>query len=1667
MALGLKRRQGQLPEKPLSCHLALYQSLSTAFKLMKLANFTRKTVEALGGSQNAQTPRLDDLNDQVTQKHGSPISTSLEPSPYDRRRTSQFSEISNAHNQLFPSISPEHQRRRSQDRRDDPMGLTVLHAPESKKRTVDILFIHGLGGTSLRTWCKNRDLEFLWPKKWLAEEPDMSTARILTFGYNANFAAKKEQASLSIGDFANDLLFHMKYDDDGDDKMGEVPIIIVAHSMGGLVFKKAFIHGHLNEQYREITSSIKAVLFMATPHRGTDLAESLNRILTSSIFGHSSKDYVRELTKGSTTIDELNDTFRHHAAKLQIFSFYETLTTAIGPMNMMILEKYSSLLGYHNETPEPLMANHHDVVKFSSRNDPNYKSVRGALRSIVNAFRSSKLHENDTEKDFNIIKKWLGVTGPEEDLASLRSVRKAGTCEHLLQKPKFKDWLDSDIPHILWVHAPPGSGKSIQCSFLIESLQLRQESCAYWFFKDGDVQKRSLSNMLRSVAYQIAVKDESFRRALMEVVKSGMHVNKADAWTIWRNIFASRLSAISSKLYWVIDGLDESESSRTFIDLISNISMSQSNIRVLFFSRPLSNINQAIQRARRHVTITDVALTDNLEDIRLVAADELEYFLSGDEFEHFKHETIEEITSRSQGNFLWASLILKMVVTCHRQEEVKQVLRATPDGMDKLYYRMAEAIAKVDREENTTLCKMLLSWAMYSTRPIGIEELMEPYATELDTVIDLKHTTSEICGQFVVINAHNQVVLVHQTARQYLRACTRLPFSLDAYEVNEELLFQCLTFLCDMSLRMKIRQRKTPMFVSYASVSWALHLNRSSIESDRVLKILVKFFSGSFPLAWIQFLAINGHLLHLVAVSSHLMTFVRQRRKLDAIKPPTLLRLPELALLETWALDLFKMTAKFGIHLGDDPDAIYKYIPALSPENSVLHQKYANKSSSAISVSGITNTDWDDCLARVSNGSDSALYIAVSAEYLALADGRPNGKIRLWSNVIFQEHTGFDPGEPICSISFSESGSLLACYCLDNTYVWRVRDRTLVAKIESPYQERPKSLRFGQDESFLIIATDFRRLYRLEFDNKTPTWHSYDPSLLLETSLPEGAFINAPSSVDFNPDCTQLAVAYRNFPLAVWNIDPPEVIARCKQKGKQGQTTNTTSWTGVNRVVWHPFSGQVLGINRDGNIFKWSPMDDSYEEVKQESDNTPSDIQCCPNGLVFATSDVRGSIRIYDNSQMIQMYKLTSDSIVTNIAFSPDSRRLYDLRGSCCNVWEPNCLIRLNDTSIDPSEDSESVKSDEQKRKNSWASELDDKSGSVVSLPTSEAYADTKPPITAVANCARNQNMFAHATDDGTIEICDMRRKCKHVITEFTFGMDIVHFALAQGGEYAAYCLLDGHVTVNSIHMSSNPEKISTQTVFAEKKSFSRGLIRHILFDSRSERLLVCGTERLQILYVADGSIVADIEIDPADPPTQWVNHATNPNILLGFTAHGVRTVSWEALEFKYNLSYNLGSDSSDGQPAPSLKLEALAQSYHPKMQLATASEDTVHGRHFRFLLLDTSVLNEDHIHTLSPEPLNAVHIPLSITECMEQPVGILADGRLVFLDKALWVCTAQLWLQPARGSETTVTRHFFIPRDWLDSAGLILCKVQENGNFLCPSKGEMAVIRSNIGTDW
>ena len=88
-------------------------------------------------------------------------------------------------------------------------GLYVLHQPRivvlEETKAVDLVFVHGLGGSAKETWTHANTNGF-WPS-WLHEDTRFDYVRISTFGYNANFKnVLAPQNALGIADFAEQLL---------------------------------------------------------------------------------------------------------------------------------------------------------------------------------------------------------------------------------------------------------------------------------------------------------------------------------------------------------------------------------------------------------------------------------------------------------------------------------------------------------------------------------------------------------------------------------------------------------------------------------------------------------------------------------------------------------------------------------------------------------------------------------------------------------------------------------------------------------------------------------------------------------------------------------------------------------------------------------------------------------------------------------------------------------------------------------------------------------------------------------------------------------------------------------------------------------------------------------------------------------------------------------------------------------------------------------------------------------------------------------------------------------------------------------------------------------------------------------------------------------------------
>lgn len=106
----------------------------------------------------------------------------------------------------------------------NPPGLTVIYEPKNCKPIVDIVFIHGLGGSSHYTWSYRKDSDFFWPQ-WLHSESGLSEARISTFGYNSSFHPAFTKNFSCINDFSRQLLFQMKFAADeyrGETSFGQV-----------------------------------------------------------------------------------------------------------------------------------------------------------------------------------------------------------------------------------------------------------------------------------------------------------------------------------------------------------------------------------------------------------------------------------------------------------------------------------------------------------------------------------------------------------------------------------------------------------------------------------------------------------------------------------------------------------------------------------------------------------------------------------------------------------------------------------------------------------------------------------------------------------------------------------------------------------------------------------------------------------------------------------------------------------------------------------------------------------------------------------------------------------------------------------------------------------------------------------------------------------------------------------------------------------------------------------------------------------------------------------------------------------------------------------------------------------------------------------------------------
>lgn len=1444
----------------------------------------------------------------------------------------------------------------------------------------------------------------------------------------------------------------------------QVPIIFIVHSMGGLVVKKAFILGQNDDNYREIIESSLAVLFLSTPHRGTHLAEALNRILTVSVFNHSAKQYIAELKRNSTTLQDINEQFRNIAPKLQIVSFYETQQTTVGPIKLMVLEKDSSILGYPGEISKPLDADHHYVCKYTSQQDPNYLSVRNVLRSLIGRFGKNGLLNYDTgagQADGKLEKLLSISQAPDDDYDFFRDRWMPGSCEWILLNPKFNSWLleSSSTPQFLWINGLPGSGKSVLSSFVIEHLKRQGKSCQFFFFRFGDRSKRAPKSLLRTLAYQIACDVPDYKLRLKRLYEDGLNLEQAEARLIWQKLFITALPNLKlpRPLFWVIDGLDECDAPQSIISLFTAASALETPLRVMFIGRKNETQAIAFHKLAQAYQVDEFSADTPELDLRMYVAKETEYMPGNP---GFKEGVTTKILDMANGNWLWVHLVLREILNCHTEAAISQALEGIPADLEHLYQRMEAALVRTSRLADTGLAILILTCATCSRRSLSLEELSQVIQPEFSNVLDLKHTIDQICGGFVIVDNKSRVTMVHQTAREYLTKTAELQFYISPLTGHQKLFSKCLSFLSEHASKLRRDRIVSQPLMVYAATSWSYHLSRSAAFSDQTsIGMLARFFQGPCVLTWIYVLALTGQLGILVYASQDLTSFLDKKARLDAENSPLMPRSREREILELWATDLVKIVGKFGAHLLGHPRSVYELMPPFCPQNSAVYRQFVpTRLSSTLSVAGLSAQTWDDCSAKLTVGMNCrALKILCVDCYFAIL--ATDGTVILWHALTFQEACRFPHGERVLTMNFSSSQDMLVTYGFWTTKVWSVSSARQLHSFTNPTGAKALAIVFALNDTTIISCSDDKAIRRISFKVPDQEWG------IAESVVRDEAFAgknyNSPRRVAFNADGSQVAVSYRGFPLAVWGVDSPGLIGRCERPSDKGRGRHDL-WTDVVNMGWNHMTGHVLGLYNDGCIFKWHPFDSEFDEIK----TVAAEIQCSPDGNLFVTSNVDGTLRIWNFHRFIMIYQLSCTSPVTDLVISPNGRRIYDLRGAFCNIWEPNVLIRLARTDESAFETSSNILSSTQ-------------------VPmASEASAVMPEPITALAVSPRTSSYCA-GNEVGVLRLC--RKSGDELEHMSQSSMPVDRIAWSQDETRLISADLSGRISVRSMDMenSNKPSQLLSEANAADD-------IQQLLISVTSKYFLTASCKSANVRSLDTSTVVATRSFPEAF--YQWTAHPLDNDLVIRFSFDSLQVYQWATLiEIQ---RFKLDRTTVDIEPHPRGQFEALRR---PSARYPTSSAElqksvdktlvTPDRKHIllqtsrplphhrgdsKYMLLRTQDL-EEKVPAKDDLILTPIALPPSVVSRMEMPLGFIASdlGRLgtfkngdvlAFLDKEFWVCT---WSIDNGDSDGKIKRHFFIPRDWLNMECLELSVMTKDGTFLCPRNGEVAVVRNGLSEEW
>ncbi|KAL8845694.1 MAG: hypothetical protein Q9221_009152 [Calogaya cf. arnoldii] len=1360
------------------------------------------------------------------------------------------------------------------------------------------------------------------------------------------------------------------------------------------------------------------MFFLATPHRGADLAQLLTKILNVT---SGQRPFVTDLHRNSLATQSINDEFPQYSRDLQLFSFYETLPTSYGVGKSLVVDKDLAILNYVNERTAYLNANHRDVCKYTNQNDPNYKTVRNALASTIDGLRTTRTvskHKLDKDQRRRLDAYLRNQDAPEDDFMDVDSMRISGSCEWLLQKKTFLDWRDSANTHLYWISARPATGKTVTSGKVINHLRDLNKDCAFYFFNHGDRAKATIQSFLLSIAWQMAIMHTEFLHIILEVCEKDEDLSQANYRTIWRKLFIEGLmkARLVRPQYWVIDGLDECHNVSDIIPMLMKV-IECCDVRILVTSRDSFEPYRQSEHPGVHVINECIAADDTRTDIALYLEANMNLLPL------MNHEDSQimsnKILRKSAGCFLWVRLVLHELKRVHTSAEISQVLEDVPSGMNELYSRILNAMSGAPYGK--VLSKAILMWTVCSTRPLTTDELLHALQIDIkDSIDSVERSIVSNCGQLVYVDSQSRVQIIHQTARDYLLQVDVHPeFGIDRRLGHKRLALSCLQYLSGNEMKgprhrnlsfPNLVKGRSP-FVAYASRSIFDHVAHVDATDDEVLSALAKFMSSTNVLSWIEYIARSSDLARLVHSGKALRSFLHKRsRDLSPLGK-------EVALLNSWATDLLRLVTKFGKELLSSPSSIFHLIPPFCPPESAPRKNFA-ASTRGITVMGLSTAEWDDCASTIFEPTEQFHALACSDKSFAI--GTFSGNIVMYSVETCQESQRLHHGEAVRLLRFGNTTQLLIAAGAKTVRVWDLISNNQVWEFKTA--QLCMSLAITEGDELLLGALKNNTLLVWDLGRGTLR----DSSNWTENLEGHQAHtFRRPIAAAFCMDSYLLAVVYRGQDILLWDLEEDvlhdtynKVTGASPILGKRAADAGAIALT----FNMAPEANLLAAAYSDGDLVLFDTRGGHIKALTAANAQT---LASSPDGRTLASGDGSGNLQLFDFETLKLLYCIQLNEYgIKELQFCNDNLQILDIRGSRCRIWDPLALVR---------QDAEDESSD-------------------LSLSTAphEVRMDMNediPSITALTSHETGEVFFC-GKEDGSIHMYESRSG-KHLqeLLRHAAGVSIINLYLDD--ESNTFCSTDSssRVMVHRLVHQSKGWTVSV-TVFDHRVGAS---VNQVLCDKSSTRLLVSSTASDTLWSISTDRTEIISTIPRKDGGAyRWTIHPTHKDQLILIAGNVAHLYDW----LTFSRLTNTEGIQLEGSVLPELMIQSITPCFNGSI-IATAFKEPLGPRAKSKLLLWNS--SDFNVQARSCLPVPKYHY---LSDQVQVLIG--SDGqKLVFLHGSRWVCSVDA---QATGIEHFV-RHFFFPADWLSTDAPLIIKITKRSDIIFAKRDEIAVIKRGLET--